>query len=208
MRYVDEISFPHVAPLYNKISLFSSNRILFQQTYTHSESIHHNCTNIQLSERERERVVDERFSLRRQDQRICKEAPAIVCEVRQSKESMEKRGSNEEPLLLKREEEEEDDEVKQLPFTASSFIAEGDIDRIRGLGDFTRAFLVESKKLWFLAGPAIFTSICQYSLGAITQTFAGHVGTLQLAAVSIENSVIAGFSFGVMVSSQPSVPYH
>ncbi|KAJ8645865.1 hypothetical protein MRB53_007613 [Persea americana] len=112
---------------------------------------------------------------------------------------MEKRGSNEEPLLLKREEEEEDDEVKQLPFTASSFIAEGDIDRIRGLGDFTRAFLVESKKLWFLAGPAIFTSICQYSLGAITQTFAGHVGTLQLAAVSIENSVIAGFSFGVML---------
>ncbi|XXG49544.1 hypothetical protein AAC387_Pa02g3705 [Persea americana] len=110
---------------------------------------------------------------------------------------MEKMDSNEEPLLLKREEQEE--EVIQLPLTASSFIAEGDIDPIRGLGDFNREFWVESKKLWYLAGPSIFTSICQYSLGAITQTFAGHVGNLQLAAVSVENSVIAGFSFGVML---------
>ncbi|KAK1314040.1 Protein TRANSPARENT TESTA 12 [Acorus calamus] len=74
-----------------------------------------------------------------------------------------------------------------------------DIEPIRGVGDFWREFKVESKKLWYLAGPAIFTSICQYSLGAVTQTFAGHVGDLELAAVSIENSVIAGFSFGVML---------
>ncbi|XP_077214915.1 protein DETOXIFICATION 33-like [Tasmannia lanceolata] len=59
--------------------------------------------------------------------------------------------------------------------------------------------LIESKKLWQIAGPAIFTSVFQYSLGAITQTFVGHVGTLELAAVSIENSVIAGLAFGVML---------
>ncbi|XP_057973020.1 protein DETOXIFICATION 33 isoform X1 [Malania oleifera] len=58
---------------------------------------------------------------------------------------------------------------------------------------------IESKKLWKLAGPAIFTSICQYSLGALTQTFAGFVGELELAAVSVENSVIAGLAFGVML---------
>ncbi|KAK1300120.1 Protein TRANSPARENT TESTA 12 [Acorus calamus] len=57
----------------------------------------------------------------------------------------------------------------------------------------------ETKKLWKIAGPAIFTAICQYSLGAITQTFAGHIGELELAAVAIENSVIAGFAFGVML---------
>jgi MATE family multidrug resistance protein len=57
----------------------------------------------------------------------------------------------------------------------------------------------ESKTLWKLAGPAIFTSICQYSLGALTQTFAGLVGEIELAAVSVENSVIAGLAFGVMV---------
>ncbi|KAH7567326.1 hypothetical protein ACOSQ2_011141 [Xanthoceras sorbifolium] len=62
-----------------------------------------------------------------------------------------------------------------------------------------KEFGYESKRLWKLAGPAIFTAICQYSLGALTQTFAGHVGELELAAVSVENSVIAGLAFGVML---------
>ncbi|KAL7616880.1 hypothetical protein Lser_V15G00687 [Lactuca serriola] len=74
-----------------------------------------------------------------------------------------------------------------------------DIPPINGINDFFVQFGVESKKLWYLAAPAIFTTVCQYSLGAVTQTFAGHVGTLDLAAVSIENSVIAGFSLGIMV---------
>jgi len=64
-----------------------------------------------------------------------------------------------------------------------------------------KEFVYESKKLWHIAGPAIFTAVCQYSLGALTQTFAGLVGDLELAAVSIENSVIAGLAFGVMVCS-------
>ncbi|CAL5418879.1 unnamed protein product [Camellia sinensis] len=83
---------------------------------------------------------------------------------------------------------------------SSSFVAdEADIKPIRSINDFFRESIVESKKLWYLAGPAIFTSICQYSLGAITQVFAGHVGTTELAAVSVENSVIAGFSFGILL---------
>lgn len=65
---------------------------------------------------------------------------------------------------------------------------------------FVNKFGVESKKLWKIAGPAIFTALCQYSLGALTQTFTGFVGELELAAVSVENSVIAGLAFGVMVS--------
>ncbi|KAJ8443417.1 hypothetical protein Cgig2_024194 [Carnegiea gigantea] len=62
-----------------------------------------------------------------------------------------------------------------------------------------KEFVYESKKLWQIAGPAIFTAVCQYSLGALTQTFAGLVGDLELAAVSVENSVIAGLAFGVML---------
>lgn len=62
-----------------------------------------------------------------------------------------------------------------------------------------REFGNESKRLWKIAGPAIFTSICQYSLGALTQTFAGQLSELDLAAVSVENSVIAGLAFGVML---------
>ncbi|KAI5679251.1 hypothetical protein M9H77_10201 [Catharanthus roseus] len=76
---------------------------------------------------------------------------------------------------------------------------EGDIQAIRGIKDFLREFYVETKKLWYLAAPAIFTSVSQYSIGAITQVFAGHVGTIQLAAVSVENSVIIGFGFGIML---------
>ncbi|CAN8312112.1 unnamed protein product [Cochlearia groenlandica] len=74
-----------------------------------------------------------------------------------------------------------------------------DIPPISGVGDFVREFRIESKKLWNLAGPAIFTSLAQFSLGAVTQIFAGHISTVALAAVSIENSVIAGFSFGIML---------
>ncbi|TKY57756.1 TRANSPARENT TESTA protein 12 [Spatholobus suberectus] len=62
-----------------------------------------------------------------------------------------------------------------------------------------KRFGFESKKLWRIAGPAILTSIFQYSLGALTQTFAGFVGEIDLAAVSVENSVIAGLAFGVML---------
>ena len=64
---------------------------------------------------------------------------------------------------------------------------------------FVKEFGYESKRLWRLAGPAIFTAICQYSLGALTQTFTGFLGELELAAVSVENSVVAGLAFGVMV---------
>ncbi|TXG52291.1 hypothetical protein EZV62_021460 [Acer yangbiense] len=62
-----------------------------------------------------------------------------------------------------------------------------------------KEFGYESKRLWKIAGPAIFTAICHYSLGALTQTFAGLVGELELAAVSVENSVIAGLAYGIML---------
>ncbi|XP_006353110.1 protein DETOXIFICATION 29-like [Solanum tuberosum] len=97
-------------------------------------------------------------------------------------------------------------EENKVPFLTSitpskaSFDAdEDDIKAINGVKSFVKEFHYESKKLWYLAGPAIFTSLCQYSLGAVTQIFAGHVGTIQLAAVSIQISVIAGFSEGILL---------
>ncbi|XP_017971872.1 PREDICTED: protein DETOXIFICATION 29 isoform X1 [Theobroma cacao] len=104
-----------------------------------------------------------------------------------------------EPLLSPTQEEHTRPQPK-ADNTSSIFIAGSqDIPPITGVCHFFRECFAESKKLWYLAGPAMFTSICKYSLGAITQVFAGHVGTLALAAVSVENSVIAGFSFGVML---------
>ncbi|XP_065875147.1 protein DETOXIFICATION 29-like [Euphorbia lathyris] len=86
------------------------------------------------------------------------------------------------------------------PSSATTFVAGADdIAPITSPRDFFREFSKESKKLWFLAAPAMFTTLCQYSLGAITQTFAGQLSALDLAAISVENSVIAGFSFGIML---------
>ncbi|CAM8912741.1 unnamed protein product [Rhodiola kirilowii] len=91
-------------------------------------------------------------------------------------------------------------ESDQILRSSASFCAEDkDIEPITGLTSFIRQFRFESRKLWYLAGPAIFMSVCQYSLGAITQLFAGHISTIALAAISIENSVIAGFSFGILL---------
>ncbi|WMV36729.1 hypothetical protein MTR67_030114 [Solanum verrucosum] len=80
-----------------------------------------------------------------------------------------------------------------------SFDSEHDMQRIDGVKTFFHEFSIESKKLWCLASPAILTSICQYSIAQITQLFAGHLGVLQLAAVSVENSVIAGLCYGVLL---------
>ena len=84
--------------------------------------------------------------------------------------------------------------------TTAIFSAESpDIPPIITPKDFSTQFFLESKKLWYLAGPAIFTSLAQYSLGAITSILCGHLSAIDLAAFSVENSIIAGFCFGLMV---------
>ena len=62
-----------------------------------------------------------------------------------------------------------------------------------------KEFGYESKRLWKLAGPAILTSVSQFSMGVITRMFTGLVGELELATVSVQISVIAGLAFGIMV---------
>lgn len=59
--------------------------------------------------------------------------------------------------------------------------------------------LVESKKLWRIVGPAIFGRITSYSMFVVTQAFAGHLGDLELASLSIASSVISGFDFGLLL---------
>ncbi|CAD5186345.1 unnamed protein product [Musa acuminata subsp. malaccensis] len=55
----------------------------------------------------------------------------------------------------------------------------------------------ESKKLWRIVGPAIFLRITSYSMNLATQAFAGHLGDLELAAMSVA-ATFSGFSFGLM----------
>ncbi|KAG8383230.1 hypothetical protein BUALT_Bualt05G0162800 [Buddleja alternifolia] len=86
-----------------------------------------------------------------------------------------------------------------IPKLEISSDEDDDIQPINGVTNIAREVCIELKKLLYLAGPAIFTSFCQYGLITITQIFAGHLGTIQLAAVSVENSIISGFPFGMMV---------
>lgn len=59
----------------------------------------------------------------------------------------------------------------------------------------------ESKKLWQIAGPSIFSRLSMFSMTIITQAFAGHLGDLNLAAISIVTTVIISICFGFLVSN-------
>lgn len=71
-------------------------------------------------------------------------------------------------------------------------------EEVSGTGLVRRSW-IESRKLWRIVGPAIFGRVVIYSLNVITQAFAGHLGDLELASISIANTVVVGFSFGLMV---------
>ncbi|KAK9113183.1 hypothetical protein Scep_020702 [Stephania cephalantha] len=58
---------------------------------------------------------------------------------------------------------------------------------------------VESKKMWYIAGPAILCAVAQFSMEFVTVAFVGHLGDVELAAVSVVQNVIEGFAFGVML---------
>lgn len=58
---------------------------------------------------------------------------------------------------------------------------------------------MESKKLWVVAAPAIFTRFSTFGVSLITQAFVGHLGPTELAAFSISFTVLLRFSNGILV---------
>ncbi|KAH0758904.1 hypothetical protein KY290_022397 [Solanum tuberosum] len=85
--------------------------------------------------------------------------------------------------------------------TSANWLPENKIER-RGDEDDkdmkTRVW-IETKKLWHIVGPTIFSRIGTYTMNIITQGFAGHIGEVELAAITISNTVIVGFSFGLIL---------
>lgn len=57
----------------------------------------------------------------------------------------------------------------------------------------------ESKEMWEIAAPAILTAVAQFSIGFVTVAFVGHLGEIELSAVSVVQNVIEGFVCGIMV---------
>ncbi|KAI8536349.1 hypothetical protein RHMOL_Rhmol10G0250300 [Rhododendron molle] len=65
--------------------------------------------------------------------------------------------------------------------------------------DLAQRVWIESKKLWHIVGPSMFSRLTTYSMLVITQAFAGHLGDHELAAVSIATNVVVGFNFGLLL---------
>jgi MATE family multidrug resistance protein len=58
----------------------------------------------------------------------------------------------------------------------------------------------ESKLLWRVAFPAVLTEVFQFSIGFVTASFVGHIGVVELAAVTVVESILEGFAYGVLVN--------
>ncbi|XP_057425108.1 protein DETOXIFICATION 35-like [Lotus japonicus] len=76
---------------------------------------------------------------------------------------------------------------------------EGDYAAVKNFQDARKVFWTESVRIWRIAVPIIFNIWCQYGVNSITSIFVGHLGDLELSAVSLINSVIGTFSFGFML---------
>ena len=67
-------------------------------------------------------------------------------------------------------------------------------------GSLWRRTWEESKKLWRIVGPATVGRVALYGMCVITQAYAGHLGDLELASISIATNVIVAFNFGLLVN--------
>ncbi|THU69801.1 hypothetical protein C4D60_Mb08t18250 [Musa balbisiana] len=86
---------------------------------------------------------------------------------------------------MRRKRRRREDGMESREERVALLLGEGKEDRV-----LVRRCLIESKKLWRIVGPAAFSRVA----------FAGHLGDLELASISIANTVVVGFSFGLMVS--------
>lgn len=57
----------------------------------------------------------------------------------------------------------------------------------------------ESKKMWVVAGPAIFTRFSTFGVNVISQAFVGHIGATELAAFALIITVLIKFANGLLL---------
>lgn len=57
----------------------------------------------------------------------------------------------------------------------------------------------ESKKMWVVAGPGIFTRFSTFGVIVISQAFIGHIGATELAAYALVSTVLLRFANGILV---------
>ncbi|XP_058208409.1 protein DETOXIFICATION 21-like [Rhododendron vialii] len=58
---------------------------------------------------------------------------------------------------------------------------------------------IENKKMWVVAGPAIFTRFSTFGIHIIGQAFVGHIGSTELAAYALVVTVFLRFTSGILL---------
>ncbi|KAJ7974158.1 Protein DETOXIFICATION [Quillaja saponaria] len=79
------------------------------------------------------------------------------------------------------------------------FAEDGDYAPVKDLTTARKVFWIETVKLWKIAAPIAFNILCNFGVNSITNIFVGHIGDIELSAVSLSLSVIGTFSFGFML---------
>ncbi|XP_074264963.1 protein DETOXIFICATION 34-like [Silene latifolia] len=75
----------------------------------------------------------------------------------------------------------------------------GDYPPIRSFRDIVSVWRIESTKMWLIAGPIIFNICCNYGTNSFTNIFVGHIGDVELSAVTVAFSVFGSFVFGLLL---------
>ncbi|KAK4476598.1 hypothetical protein RD792_015756 [Penstemon davidsonii] len=75
----------------------------------------------------------------------------------------------------------------------------GDYPPMQDFESVKNVFYIESMKLWGIAAPIAFNILCNYGINSFTTIFVGHIGDVELSAISISLSVIANLSFGFLL---------
>ncbi|GMY28808.1 protein DETOXIFICATION 27-like [Fagus crenata] len=74
--------------------------------------------------------------------------------------------------------------------------SEQQLEEEANAGSVIKQTWLESKKMWAIAGPSIFSRLALFSMTVITQAFAGHLSNLDLAAISIASTTLCGQAYG------------
>ncbi|GMN44562.1 hypothetical protein TIFTF001_013748 [Ficus carica] len=87
----------------------------------------------------------------------------------------------------------------------ASLTGKEDYAPVRSFGELKSIFWFETVKLWEIAGPAVITIMCQFGTNAVTIMFVGHLGKIELSAVTISLSVFSVFSYGFLLGMGSAV---
>ncbi|XP_024436785.1 protein DETOXIFICATION 36 isoform X3 [Populus trichocarpa] len=117
-------------------------------------------------------------------------------------DSKESRGELQEPLVLSSTEPETNDHYHEADSRLENVLNDTNLSYFMRLG---LASWIELKLLFRLAAPAVFVYLINNSLSLSTRIFSGHLGNLEFAAVSLANSGVQLFVYGLMLGMGSAV---